>query len=168
MAPAPVRPLLLAFTLAAALPTASAASASGGTAPHVVLAGAARDTLAYEWQEVLPVAISELEKNDWTIQRADTTAPTCRLVTRWKPLKHVLARVFLGDLMARCVVDLEPVAGGGTVVTIQGGLASHEDMEQSPAFPAALSTYRRAAEKWLVGVHDALVARGRTGFAERP
>jgi hypothetical protein len=160
--------LLLAALIVAGASAPCGATGTGATAPHVVLAGAARDTLAYDWQEVLPVAISELEKNHWTIQRADTTSSTRRLVTRWKPLKHVLARVFLGDVLARCVVDLEPLAGGGTVVTIQGGLSSSEDMERSPAFPAALSTYRRAAEKWLVGVNDALAARGRTGFAERP
>jgi hypothetical protein len=55
------------------------------------LPGAASDTLAWGLEEVLPVAIAELEKNDWQIQRTDSSAGAHRIVTRWKPLKHALA-----------------------------------------------------------------------------
>jgi hypothetical protein len=150
----PVPSLLLAAVLACG-PARAADSPR-----HVVLAGAAHDTLDGTWSEVLPVAIEELEKNEWVIQRMDTTSATRRLVTRWKPLKHMLARVFLGNVQARCVIDLEPVDGGArTVVTMQGGLASNEDLEGNPGFPAAVATYRRAAEKWLAGVRAGLAAR---------
>jgi hypothetical protein len=136
------------------------ALASGAdAAPHVVLAGAASDTLAWELDRVLPVAVAQLQRDDWTIQRADTAAGAHRLVTRWKPIKHVLARVFLDDVLARCVVDLAPVPGGRTLVTIQGGLASNGDLEASPAFPAAQISYRRAAERWLARVQGALSAQ---------
>ena len=153
-------PRLLVLVLATGLAVASPARADEPPA-HVVLAGAASDTLAYGLDRILPVAVSELARNDWTIQRADSTAHACRLVTRWKPLKHVLARLFMDGVMARCVVDFEPVSDGRTVVTIQGGLASRGDLEASPAFPAAQATYRRAAERWLEGVQGALASQDR-------
>jgi len=61
--------------------------------------------------------------------------------------------------MARCVVDLEPVPGNRTLVRIQGGLASKDDLEGSPAFPVARNTYRAAAERWLSRVEGTLEAR---------
>ena len=63
-----------------------------------MLAGASRDTLPYDRRDVLPMAIDKLESDDWTIQRADSVAG--RIVTHWKPLKHVLARLLLGQVMA--------------------------------------------------------------------
>ena len=128
---------------------------------HVVVAGAASDTLAWDVDQVLPVAISELEKDDWQIQRADSSDGAHRVVTRWKPLKHALARVLLEGVMARCVVDLTPAEGGRTVVTIQGGLTSRDDLENSAAFPVARTTYRQAAERWLSRVAGTLEARER-------
>ena len=128
---------------------------------HVVVAGAATDTLAWELDQVLPVAIAELEKDDWKIQRSDSADGACRIVTRWKPLKHSLARMLLEGVMARCVVDLVPAEGGRTVVTLQGGLTSRNDLENSAAFPLARTTYRQAAERWLSRVEGTLEARER-------
>ena len=128
---------------------------------HVVVAGAASDTLAWDLDEVLPIAIAELEKDDWKIQRADSVDGAHRIVTRWKPLKHALARVLLEGVMARCVVDLVPAEGGRTVLTIQGGLTSKDDLENSAAFPVARTTYRQAAERWLGRVAGSLEARER-------
>jgi hypothetical protein len=152
---------------------AGAGTAERAGEPRVVIAGAARDTLPYAWQEILPVAIVELERNDWTLQRTDSASTGAspnaspgashRLVTRWKPIKHVLARVFLGSVQARAVVDLDPLEGRSTVVTIQGGLASREDIEGNPGFAAAQSAYRRAAQRWLDRVKSTLEAREPAG-----
>ena len=138
---------------------ASVARAAEPPPSHVVIAGAASDTLAWNLDEVLPVAIAELEKDDWTIQRADSAAGSHRIVTRWKPLKHALARALLEGVMARCVVDVQPIPGNRTLVRIQGGLASKDDLEGSPAFPVARNTYRAAAERWLSRVEGTLEAR---------
>ena len=138
---------------------ASVARAAEPPPSHVVIAGAASDTLRWDMDEVLPVAIAELEKNDWTILRADSATGSHRIVTRWKPLKHLLARALLDGVMARCVVDLAPASGNRTVVTIQGGLASRSDLEGSAAFPVAQATYRQAAERWLSRVEGTLEAR---------
>lgn len=155
MRPVPVSLLLFTAGLCLGLPAACAASDS---TLHVVAAGGAQDTLAYEWQQVLPVAVAQLERDRWVIQRTDSTSGTRRLVTRWKPLKHMLARIFYGDVMARCVVDFEPLADGRTVVRMHGGLASAADIEGNPGYPAAQSTYRQAAERWLARVRQALSA----------
>ncbi|MEP7027951.1 MAG: hypothetical protein ABI960_05085, partial [Candidatus Eisenbacteria bacterium] len=137
---------------------------------RVVVAGAARDTLPYDVGDVLPVAILQLGHDDWVIQRTEVLpgegGPGHRLVTRWKPLKHILARAFFGDLRGRCVVDVEPLPHG-TVVTVQGGLASNQDLANNPGFPLAQVTYRRAAEKWLVGVENELAERARLGTLSR-
>ena len=50
---------------------------------------------------------------------------------------------------------------GRTVVTIQGGLTSKDDLENSAAFPVARTTYRQAAERWLSRVSGTLEARER-------
>lgn len=149
----------LGFALLVAL--APAAWAAESPPAHVVVAGAASDTLAWDMEQVLPVAIAELEKNDWVIQRADSAEGSHRIVTRWKPLRHALARALLDGVLARCVVDLEPMPGNRTLVTIQGGLASKTDLEDSPAFPVAQTTYRAAAERWLSRVEGTLEARSR-------
>ena len=160
-----MRPALVCACFAGVLLVRSSTLASPEAPPegdrHVVIAGAASDTLAWDMSEVLPVAISELEKNDWTIQRADSSAGAHRLVTRWKPLKHALARALLDGVMARCVVDLSPMPGNRTVVTIQGGLASRDDLEGSPVYPVAQTTYRQAAERWLSRVETTLETRDR-------
>jgi hypothetical protein len=46
--------------------------------------------------------------------------------------------------MARCVIDLVPTGDGRTVVTMQGGLTSKDDLENSPAFSVARTTCRQA------------------------
>lgn len=157
-------PLLAALLVTAALASPACGDAPAG--PKVVIAGAARDTLAYELGDVLPVALLRLGHDDWQIQRTEAlTGPGgagYRLVTRWKPLKHILARAFFGDLRGRCVVDLEPL-GAGTVVAIQGGLTSNAELATNPGFPLAQATYRRAAERWLEGVRSELADRARLG-----
>lgn len=126
-------------------PATDGSSSQGGHKVH--LAGARSDTLDYGWREILPVAIQELERSDWRIQRTDTSAR--RIITYWKPLNHLLARMFLGKLMARAVVDLVPLGPSRTAVTIRGALASDGDLEENPGFGTAQTTYARAAEKWL-------------------
>ena len=54
---------------------------------------------------------------------------------------------------------LVPAEGGRTVVTMQGGLTSKDDLENSPAFSVAQTTYRLAAERWLGRVAGTLEAR---------
>ena len=64
-------------------------------------------------------------------------------------MKHVLARIFLGSVMARCVVDFAPLKDGRTELVIQGGLASDGDIEGSAGYTAALAVYQGATSRWL-------------------
>jgi hypothetical protein len=157
-----------AAALAAALPvppcgaeTASGrgdAQASSAAAsverPRTYLAGADTDTLDYSWREVMPAAVAELEKSKWTIQSTDSVER--RVVTHWKPMRHVLARAFMGDLQAKVVVDLQALGSDRTVVTIRGGLSSDRDIEGSPILGAAQKTYRGATERWMERVRQRL------------
>ena len=172
--PTPSHPRAAALSLFVGLawagllgPGAARAGAPDGDTPStkVAYAGASRDTLAYDWRDVYPAAIEELKYSDWTIQRADTASR--RVVTRWKPLKHPLVRVFLGSVMARCVVDVVPLADGRTQLTIQGGLASDSDIEGSAGYAAAVAVYRGATERWLSRVAAALDASARRGLVVR-
>lgn len=127
--------------------------------PHAILAGANTDTLDYSWRQVLPAAVAELEKSDWRIQRADSSER--RVVTHWKPLRHALARVFMGEIQAKVVVDFEELGDDRTVVTVRGGLASNRDIEGSPVLGAAQKSYRSATERWMERVRRRL-DEGRT------
>ncbi len=163
--------LALGFTLAAATAFAGEPSpARGGIdadspSARVVLAGANRDTLDYDRRDAIPAAIAALESDGWTIQRADTLSG--RIVTHWKPLKHVLARLLLGQVMARCVVDLVPLGDGRTQITIQGGLASEQDLALNPSYGAAQAIYHGATVKWIGNVRHALDERARQGLVAR-
>jgi hypothetical protein len=167
------RTLGLALGLALAAATASADEPgrtragfdSDRPAARVFLAGANRDTLPYDWRDAYPVAVAALEHDNWTIQRADTAEG--RIVTRWKPLQHVLARLLLGQVMARCVVDLKPLRDGRSVLTIQGGLASDQDLAASSGYGAAQAIYHGAAGRWADRVRRELDDRARRGLVER-
>ena len=113
-------------------------------------------SLSAPWREVYRVAIAELEKNEWTIQRSDTTRG--RLVTHWKRMDHALARLVLGDVRARCVVDVVPLDPGTTELTIRGGIVGPEDLDRTAAFGAARGAYRKAAERWIERVRTTLAA----------
>ena len=156
----------LAGEAAAGPPNARAADAVGAAERgqmKVVTVDARLDTLEQDWQDVYPVAVRELEKDDWGIERADSARG--RIVTKWQPIHHRLARLAFGDIVARCAVDLTPIAGGGTQVSMRGGLASKGDLEANPFFGSAESAYRKAAARYLSRVRATLAARRST--AER-
>jgi hypothetical protein len=146
-------------------PARETGGASERANPRVTFAGANRDTLPYDWRDVYPMAIAKLEDADWTIQRADTSSH--RIVTHWKPMKHVLARIFLGSVMARCVVDFAPLADGRTELVIQGGLSSDGDIEGSAGYTAALAVYRGATSRWLARVRAGMDDRARRGLVAK-
>lgn len=148
--------------VAAGLVAAFLGGSLGGAAPRPAQAAERRvfsaatqvDTLDHPCSRVHAVAAAELRRDDWEIQRADSSGR--RIVTRWKPVEHRLARLALGDVWARCVVDLSPLPGGRTVVHFRGGLASVDDLDSHPAFPAAAITYQKAAERYVGRVRAAL------------
>jgi len=138
----------------AAGPAGDDAPRTGGSELRVFSSGIQSDTLDADWREIFPIAVARLEHDDWDIQRADTAAR--RVVTRWKPMDHMLTRLALGDVQARCVVDLAPLSGGRTVIRMRGGLASAENLEAKPVWGTAQAAYRKAARKYLAGVRREL------------
>lgn len=131
---------------------------------RVFSSGVQSDTLDADWREVFPIAVARLEHDDWAIERADTSAR--QVVTRWKPIDHALTRLALGDVQARCVVDLAPLKGGRTVIRMRGGLASASDLEANPVWGAAQGAYRKAARKYLAGVRGAVERSSATALRD--
>ena len=146
----PVRALLFAgwtgvYFLAAPAPTGAGAPASR---PRVYLGEMRADTIVATPQEIRPAAEHALEKDHWAISASSTGS---RVVTEWKDFRHPLARLLMGKLRARCVVDIQPLDDTKTIVRFQGGLASDGDVADNPAFAVAQSTYRGAVEDFY---HD--------------
>ncbi len=147
-----LRLLPLAFLLAA-LPAGAAEPRSD---MKVHAANVQIDTLEVPWRDVYKVAMSELEKNDWTIQCADSSQR--QFVTHWKKFDHPLSKLVFGDLYARCVVDVTPLSDTTTELRFRGGIAGPPDLDETAAFRAAQSAYRKAAERWVARVRATLAA----------
>jgi hypothetical protein len=125
------------------------------------------DTLAASVGEVLPAAERALTDDHWKLSRECTAA---RLVTDWKQLHHPLARLLIGDVRARCVVDLRALGPARTLVRFQSGMASQSNLEANPAFAAAQLAYRSAVDNWYRDVREAVAVEkgmGPLGAATR-
>ena len=134
-----------------------AGAAPPATRPHVVLGEMRADTLQATPQEVRPAAARALMRDHWVISPSSTDS---HVVTEWKDFHHPLARLLVGQLRARCVVDIQPLDERLTIVRFQGGLASPgSGMEENPVFAVAQSSYRGAVQDFY---HDLT-----TGIAEQ-
>jgi hypothetical protein len=143
----------------AAGPTVAAAAPTPG-AWHVYLAEAETDTLAAPADQVRPAAARAFTDDHWTISGESTSV---RVVTGWKAFHHPLARLLLGDLRARCVVDMRALGADRTLVRFQGGLASQSDVAANPAFAAAQIAYRTAVKGWYRDVREGIAGGRRAG-----
>jgi len=124
------------------------------------------DTIQATPKEVRPAAQHALEKDHWVVGPASTEA---RVVTDWKPLSHPLAKLLLGNLRARCVVDIQPLDDNMTIVRFQGGLASPDDLQGNPAFTAAQSQYRDAVANFYRDLAEGIAqARNAEPVARTP
>ena len=146
--------LLLVVLLFATSTPVAAGEPRAGMKVHA--AGVQVDTLAVPWTVVYRVAMVELEKNDWTIQRSDSV--NGRFITHWKKFDHPLAKLVFGELYARCVVDVKPLSDSTTELSFRGGLAGPPDLDRNPVFGSALTAYQKAADRWVVRVRASLAA----------
>jgi len=122
------------------------------------------DTLEATPQEIRPAAERALTDDHWVISSSSTGS---RLVTDWKEFRHPLARLFVGKLRARCVVDIQSLDERLTIVRFQGGIASQgEDVEENPVFPAVQSTYRGAVKDFYHDLQADIASQRAAGFAE--
>ncbi len=145
--------LLAALLLAPALPVAAGEPRAD---LKVHTAGVQTDTLAVPWRDVYRVAMIEMTKDEWTVQRSDSVSG--RFITQWKKVDHPLSRLVFGELYARCVVDVKPLSDTTTELNFRGGLAGPGNFDRNPAFGSALSVYYKAAERWVVRVRMSLAA----------
>jgi hypothetical protein len=151
LVPALAGTLVVVVLLAGSPPAGPAFAETAGDPKRVIQLGeASLDTLDAPWKAVLPAAISQLEHDKWRIHGVDRE--TGRIVTHWKPLKHFLARLILGTVHVRAIVDVTPLGPGRTQLSIRGSLASDDEIENNPSLDTARKTYAKAARKWLRGV----------------
>ncbi|MGE5175961.1 MAG: hypothetical protein ACM3JJ_06245 [Hyphomicrobiales bacterium] len=159
---------LLALTGAAPAPPAATpdppdtAGAIGSRHGWIVsLAEPCRDTLDAPAPDVVQAAERCLEADDWHVDTRDRDRGD--LVTRWKELKHPLARILMGHVEARCAVAVRPIEDGRTMVVFQGAIASRETLEGNPAYRLAMKQYRNAAHGWQREVRGDLALHHRLG-----
>ncbi len=131
-----------------------------GTPWQVYMAEVRIDTLAAPVGVVLPAAEQALTDDHWKLSRDCTPA---RLVTDWKDLQHPLARLLMGHVRARCVVDLRALGPSRTLVRFQSGMASQSNLRANPAFAAAQLAYRSAVDNWYRDVRAAVAAQRQMG-----
>ena len=136
----PAGPAALFTAWAWLLGPAPAIAASSSPA-HLYVAEARTDTLEATPAEIFPAAEKALENDHWTVSKSTAGH---RIVTEWKEFHHPLARLFMGNLRARCVVEVHPLDDRHTIVRFQSGLASENDIESNPALAVAQSVYRGA------------------------
>ena len=122
------------------------ASKPGRGAWNLFLGDASPDTLRATRRRAYRAVIETLEGDSWKIQFADSSMG--RVVTCWKPLHHILVRLFAGKVLARCFVNVASLGNDGSIVTMQGGLATRHPLEGNPILPFALKSYRKEAKKW--------------------
>ena len=156
----------------AALPHTLSAAPRPAAGPDetwsVRLSNARSDTLEAPLTDVLPAAVWVFRNDDWRIQRADSTAASGRIVTDWKPISHPLIRFVMGDVRARCVVELAVLGGDRTLVVFRGGIATERSLAGSPVLALADGAYASAQRGWVNEVRDRIadnrkrLAMGRT------
>ena len=113
---------------------------------NVFLAEPCSDTLPAPWREVIPAVKPTFQSEDWRVQRSNLEKGD--FVTSWKPIRHILVRLFAGRIEARCAVSIRPIDPSRTLVVFQGGIASRRDIAHSPALRSAKNAYRKACRDW--------------------
>jgi hypothetical protein len=149
-------PLVVLTPLVALTAWTLPASASAPARPHIYLAEARTDTIEATPVEIFPAAEKALEDDHWVMSKESDQV---RIVTDWKEFRHPLAKLVMGNLRARCVVDIQALDERRTVVRFRAGMASEKDIESNPALSIALSTYRGAVKDFYRDLA--------TGIAER-
>jgi len=154
--------LFLAATLVAPLALPAPAAAKSAVLPDTLAVSPARsgprgswwiftgepsaDTLQVPVRAAFRSAFEALGEDSWVFHVADASAG--RIVTRWKPLRHILVRLFAGRVDARCYVWVAPLGARGSIVTFQGALATKHSLEGNPILPFAKKTYRKESGDW--------------------
>ena len=117
--------ILFAFLFALLLVTALKARA-GESDWHLYTAEAVVDTLDGAVSDVFKAGAWVLVDDHWAIEKQD--AAQGFLVTGWKPVKHALVKLTVGQTRVRVAVGLRALGPARTEVTVKGGIASREPL----------------------------------------
>ena len=176
----PIRPARLrpatAVALAWAVLCAGAGLAPGPAAGDEHPAAASRwkllrgvsisDTVSSSRAEAYDAAVAVLLKEGWTI--AEDRSDSTRIVTEWKPIRHLLARLAAGEVRARCMVRLAPAGPARTALTLDGRLATPAGAGEKPALGLAQRIYEEKSRDFLKNVAKELARRAASGAGGSP
>jgi hypothetical protein len=115
------------------------------------------DTVAAPRAEAYDATVAMLLKEGWTI--AEDHSDSTRIVTEWKPIRHLLARLAAGEVRARCMVRLAPAGPERTALTLDGRLAVPAGAGENPMLGLAQRTYEEKSRSFLKNVGKELARR---------
>ena len=93
---------------------------------HLYTAEAVVDTVDGGVPEVFKAGAWVLTDDNWQIEKKDPVQGV--LVTGWKPIKHALVKLTMGESRVRVAVGLRAVSPLRTEVTVRGGIAAKEPL----------------------------------------
>ena len=123
---------------------------------HLIVGAAYRDTVSVETAAALVASAAALQGDDWVLEPVATS----HILTTWKPIHHVLFRLFSGAAFERVVVDVRPLSSAQSEIRFQGVLASRRDLEHNPARGWAERAYEAAVHVWQGEVRDGIARQG--------
>ena len=118
-----------AWILFASLMLVTAGGAHAATAEsdwHLYTSEAVVDTLDGAVSDVFKAGAWVLVDDKWQIEKNDPEQGF--LVTGWKPVKHPLVKLAMGESRVRVAVGLRALGPARTEVTVKGGIASREPL----------------------------------------
>jgi hypothetical protein len=114
------------------------------------------DTVDATRGQAYDATVAVLHREGWTI--ADSRTDSSRIVTDWKPLRHLLVRLVPGEVLARCVVRLAPIGPTRIALSLEGKLATSSGIGSS-TIGLARHTYEAKSRDFLKNVAKELASR---------
>ncbi len=145
----------------AAPPPRNADGFSIGPSWTVTLGAAYHDTLPFPRDRVLPVASQAITADEWRVQSTDNI--TGRIITRWKPVRHLFVRLVMGEVRERCVIDVTPLGAQRCVVKFRAALATKKSVARSALMPKVEKEYKESVIRWQRRVRRALARNDSLG-----
>lgn len=118
---------------------------------HLHVGRAYRDTVSASAPAARVAAMAALSNDHWDLE---PSGAVLRLLTTWKPIHHLIFRMFSGKAFGRVFVEVRPLASRRSEIRFQGVLASHRDIEHNPAKGWAEHAYAVAVRNWQQEVRD--------------
>ena len=122
---------------------------------HLRLGQAFCDTLDATPAVASWAAMAALQNDKWVQDPTEAT----RVLTEWKPIHHILFRLFSGKAFGRIFIDVRPISGQRSEVQFQGVLATHRDIDHNPARFMAEHSYASAVRQWQREVREWIARR---------